>query len=842
MKNIKTIVLRDLGAYFTSPIGYIFMIVFLAMSVGIFMTSFFTFPVADMRSFFANLPIILCVFIPAVTMRVWAEERKENTWELLLTFPMRARELVLGKYVATLIFFLITVAATFTVPLMLAVLGNPDGGMVFGGYLGVTLLGAMFLSMGLFFSGFCKDQIVAFVVTLLACFGVFLVGTNFIAGYIDGFFPGWGSALSQMVGVINHYNAFIRGVVELTDVVFFLAWTTLFLVLNAMYIEGRSRPGIRLQFGTAITLCLGIGLALNWLTIDASLYRLDLTEDKIYTVSPAAKQILSEVKRPVQVNLYITPKSDMPTAYAQLEQDIMGKLEELKVASGGMIEPDVIYLQAANVMKSAPAFGEAEEEEEDQTDKTERRMLEKGVEPFGVQVMSGDEISQKLIYSSIGVGLGAEAEEIIPQITPEKMQELEYRLVNIIFKLTREEKPVVALVAPKEAFQMDPQMRQLMMQMGRQIPEQRDPYDVLQAYLESEKYEVQRVELTKDSPLPEEYDTLAIINPRELNERQRWEIARALASGKSVLLAVQDYLWDYRTTHEGITMSRRDENPQINPLLEQYGLGVDDDLLMDVNNFPLTIRSSDPLQNLLGGTPIPSPMHIEVTSDGMDTETSITNRLGFITYLWGTALTIDEEELKKHGLEARVIMHTSDSAWSVPAEAPLTQASLEPPAEGDRYPLMALVTGQFPDVYKDQERPEWPPPPPPRPGMPPQPQSNEPEGPAEPLTPAPGKLVLLGASQMFRSDFLQRSNADLFLNSIDAITLGDELVNVRSRKLVDRTISKAKIDKQVNLWKFINYVLVSLVIITVGVVVTLVRRQSRNAYTMSFLDGGAPSE
>lgn len=841
MKNIKTIVLRDLGAYFTSPIGYIFMIVFLAMSVGIFMTSFFTFPVADMRNFFANLPIILCVFIPAVTMRVWAEERKENTWELLLTFPMRARELVLGKYIATLVFYLITLAATFTVPLMLAVLGNPDGGMIFGGYVGALLLGAMFLSMGLFFSGFCKDQIVAFVVTLLACFAVFLVGTNFIAGYIDGFFPGLGSMLSQLVGVIDHYNAFIRGVVEISDVLYFVAWTTLFLVLNAMYIEGRGRSGIRLQFGAAILLCLGIGLAFNWLIADASIYRFDLTEDKIYTVSPAAKRILAQVKRPVQVNLYITPKSDMPTAYTQLEQDIMGKLDELRVASDGMIEPDVVYLQAANVMASASDFGEEDEESEDQADKTEKRMLEKGVQPFGVQVMSGDEISQKLIYSSIGVGLGAEAEEIIPQVTPETLQELEYRLINIIFKLTREKKPVVALVAPKEAFAMDPQMRQIMMQMGRPIPEQRDPYDVLQAYLESEKYEVQRVELTKDSPLPDEYDTLAVINPRELNERQRWEINRALVSGKSVLLAVQKYLWDYRTSDRGITMTRRDENPQVNPLLEHYGLGVDDDLLMDVNNFPLTIRSNDPLQNLLGGgTPINNPMHIEVTSEQMDQEVSITSRLGFITYLWGTALTIDDEELKKHGLEARVIMHTTDRAWTVPADASLTQEMFEPPPEGDQYPLMALVTGQFPDAYKDQERPAWPPAQP-RPGMPPEPPSEEEEGPAEPVTPAPGKLVLIGASQMFRSDFLQRSNADLFLNSIDALTLGDDLVNVRSRKLVDRTISKPS-DSQVSLWKFVNYVLVSLIIITVGVVVTVVRRQSRNAYTMSFSNGGTPTE
>ncbi len=83
MKNVMTIFRRDLAAYFTSPIGYIFIIVFVTISVGLFITSFFTFPVADMRPFFANFPIMFCIFIPAVTMRVWAEERKENTWEML---------------------------------------------------------------------------------------------------------------------------------------------------------------------------------------------------------------------------------------------------------------------------------------------------------------------------------------------------------------------------------------------------------------------------------------------------------------------------------------------------------------------------------------------------------------------------------------------------------------------------------------------------------------------------------------------------------------------------------------------------------------------------------------
>src|SRR5690606_9474437 len=113
---------------------------------------------------------------------------------------------------------------------------------------------------------------------------------------------------------------------------------------------------------------------------------------------------------------------------------------------------------------------------------------------------------------------------IIAPVMPETMTNLEYQLVNTVYKLTREKPAVVALVAPKEALNIDPQMRQLLMQMGQRVPESEDPYEILQMVLEQEKYQVERVELTADSPLPEEYDTLVVVNPRNFNERQLWEI------------------------------------------------------------------------------------------------------------------------------------------------------------------------------------------------------------------------------------------------------------------------------------------------------------------------------
>ncbi|MDK1021534.1 MAG: Gldg family protein [Candidatus Hydrogenedentes bacterium] len=829
-----TIFRRDLAAYFTSPIGYIFMIVFVTISVGLYITSFFTFPVADMRPFFANFPIMFCVFIPAVTMRVWAEDRKDNTWEMLLTFPMKAWELVLGKFAATLAFFAITLSATFTIPVMISVLGNPDIGPIVSGYLGSLLLGAYFLSIGIFFSGFFKDQILAFVVTLLTCFSIFLLGTNFIAAYLDDVFTGLGTTLSELVGLSSHFATFTRGVIEIADVLYFVAWTGIFLLLNALYIDGRNRRGVRIIFSGAVAVCLAIGFLANWLIADTSLGRFDMTEGNIFTVSDASKNILKKVDTPVQVKLYITPKGQMPTGMTSLERDITDKLDELRVASGGNLQYSVINLEVSEAISSAEISADDEAAESDE-EVLEKRLLDKGVEPFPVEAMSENQITSKLVYSSIGVAYKDKQEEILPQIMPQSLLELEYRLVSTIYKLTREKDPVVALVAPKEAVNIAPEMRRIFQQIGRPVPQSEDPYDILERFLDYEKYEIRRVDLTSVSTMPEEYDTLVVINPRAFNERQRWEVNRALLAGKSVVMAVQTYEWSYQATSTGTSLNSREETPQVNELLQAYGLGVDEDFLMDINHVPLRVQSSaNPLASLFGGGhTVNLPMHMLINNASMDQDTSITSRLSAVFYLWGTALTIDEEKLHELGLEAKTLMYTSDGAWKWPKEVPLTSASFERPSAGEGpYPLMVLVTGQFPDAFEGQERPAWPVADP-RSGQFP-PPSPPAEGPAGEITPAPGKLILIGCSEMFRKDFLQAGNLDLFINSIDAVTLGDDLINVRGRKPIDRLIDTPSSGTR-QMWKFVNYVLASTAIALVGISVAMLRRRSRDAYTMAYL-------
>jgi len=239
MPNVWTIFRREFAAYFNSPIAYIFIIVFLVLNCGLFMTPFFLQGTADMRGFFNNLPLFLIFFIPAVTMRLWADDKKIGTFELLMTLPMRSSEVMLGKYLAAMAFYIISLLGTLTIPIMINLLGNPDNGAIFGGYLGAILLGALYMSVGIFTSGLLRDQISAFILGMLACFALFLLGIPAVAATIDGWFDGLGAFLQNYLGLMGHYESLQRGVLDLGDLAYFLSLTVVFLALNTLWLEGR---------------------------------------------------------------------------------------------------------------------------------------------------------------------------------------------------------------------------------------------------------------------------------------------------------------------------------------------------------------------------------------------------------------------------------------------------------------------------------------------------------------------------------------------------------------------------------------------------------------------------
>jgi ABC-2 type transport system permease protein len=237
--GVCTVAAREVGAAFDGAIAYVYVIAFVVLSNSIFMNDFFLSGRAEMRGFFEAMPLLLAFFLPAVTMRLLAEERRQRTLELLLTLPIVPLQAVLGKYCAALALLLLFMAGSLPVVVMLHVLGNPDPGLIVSGYLGLFLLGAMFLAFGLFLSSLVQDQIVAFVTSTLLGFAFVLTGNERVVAVLDGLWPsaGLGTLFYESFSIAPHYAAFVSGVVSLASVLYFTLFSALFLWLCALVLR-----------------------------------------------------------------------------------------------------------------------------------------------------------------------------------------------------------------------------------------------------------------------------------------------------------------------------------------------------------------------------------------------------------------------------------------------------------------------------------------------------------------------------------------------------------------------------------------------------------------------------
>ena len=238
-ENIRTICVlskKELMSYFNSPIAYIFIGVFLVVGNWLFFNYFFVIGQATVRGYFDILPWIFLFLAPAVTMRLWAEEKRSGTIEFLLTLPITEWQLVLSKFIGSLLFLFITLILSITLPISVAVLGNLDWGPVIGGYLGALFLGGAYIALGLFISSLTKNQIIAFVLGLMACFLVFIVGAPFVLNSA----PGFALPVMKFLGLGSHFSNIARGVLDTKDIIYYISFIFLFLWLNTKTIQRRS--------------------------------------------------------------------------------------------------------------------------------------------------------------------------------------------------------------------------------------------------------------------------------------------------------------------------------------------------------------------------------------------------------------------------------------------------------------------------------------------------------------------------------------------------------------------------------------------------------------------------
>jgi len=237
--NIITITKRELAGYFLTPIAYVFIVIFLVLN-GVFtfyLGGFFDRGQADLATFFNFHPWLYLFLIPALTMRLWAEERKSGTIELLFTLPVTMMETVLGKFLATWIFTAVALALTFPIWLTVDYLGNPDHGVIAAGYIGSFLMAGGYIAIGSCISAFTKNQVIAFVITVVVCLMFILSGFPLVLDFLDDWLPAVILEAVSSFSFLSHFEAIQNGVVDVRDLIYFFALIALWLFANATVLE-----------------------------------------------------------------------------------------------------------------------------------------------------------------------------------------------------------------------------------------------------------------------------------------------------------------------------------------------------------------------------------------------------------------------------------------------------------------------------------------------------------------------------------------------------------------------------------------------------------------------------
>lgn len=235
-RTIYVLFKKELMSYFNSPIAYIFIGAFLVVGNWLFFKNFFLIGENSMRAYFELLPWIFLFLSPSITMRLWAEEKKSGTIEFLLTLPVTDWQVVLAKFIGALVFLFLSLLLSVTIPISLVFTGRLDMGPVIGGYLGALFLGGSYIALGLFISSLTKNQIIAFILGLAACFMGFIIGADFVlAGTPQFLVP-----LFKFLGLGSHFYNVAKGVIDSKDVIYYLSFIFIFLWLNARVIENRS--------------------------------------------------------------------------------------------------------------------------------------------------------------------------------------------------------------------------------------------------------------------------------------------------------------------------------------------------------------------------------------------------------------------------------------------------------------------------------------------------------------------------------------------------------------------------------------------------------------------------
>lgn len=239
--NTKTVIHRELAGYFGSPVAYVFMVIFLLLCgfFTFFVSQFFEHMQADLRGFFQWHPWLYLFLVPALAMRLWADERRSGTIELILTLPVTLTELIVGKFIAAWIFVGLSLLLTFPLVLTVCYLGDPDLGAIFSAYFGSFLMAGAYLSVGCMTSSATRNQIISFIVSVVLCLFLVMAGWEPVTDIFAGWAPIWTVDLVAGFSFLPHFSSMARGIIDFRDLLYFLSVIFFMLFANGVILHNR---------------------------------------------------------------------------------------------------------------------------------------------------------------------------------------------------------------------------------------------------------------------------------------------------------------------------------------------------------------------------------------------------------------------------------------------------------------------------------------------------------------------------------------------------------------------------------------------------------------------------
>lgn len=342
-RALGKIVSKELGQFFRAPIAWLFLGAFLLVSLFIFfwVESFFARNIADVRPLFVWMPLLLIFLSAALTMKMWSEERRSGTLEHVLTQPVPLWQFVVGKFLACWILLAIALLLTLPLPITVSFLGDVDWGPVWSGYIAALLLGGAYISMGLFISARCDNQIVSLLLTVALAGAFYVIGSSVLTNLVGN----QTAEVLRSIGTGSRFESITRGVLDLRDLYYYISLIAVFLALNIFALErgrwasdGNAKFHSIWRWGTVLVVA-NMLVANIWLSQLPSL-RWDTTRGKMYSISAATEGYLAQLQEPILIRGYFTQKTH--PLLAPLVPQLQDLLREYEVVGDGRVRVEIV--------------------------------------------------------------------------------------------------------------------------------------------------------------------------------------------------------------------------------------------------------------------------------------------------------------------------------------------------------------------------------------------------------------------------------------------------------------------------------------------------------------------